>query len=89
MLQQGDANKQMAVLEMGFTTIGDGGGRGLVGPAIRDAVAQGVVPGPRMVAAGQILCGTAGLLDSTALYQPYQPGLDDPRLPQLIKEFNA
>src|SRR5499426_3448961 len=31
----------------------------------------------------------AGLLDSTALYQPYQPGLDDPRLPRLIKEFNA
>jgi len=31
----------------------------------------------------------AGLLDSTALYQPYQPGLDDPRLPRFIKEFNA
>jgi hypothetical protein len=30
-----------------------------------------------------------GLLDSTALYQPYQPGLDDPRLPGFIKEFNA
>jgi probable F420-dependent oxidoreductase len=31
----------------------------------------------------------AGLLDRTALYQPYQPGLDDPRLPRLVKEFNA
>jgi len=31
----------------------------------------------------------AGLLDSTALYQPYQPGLDDPRLPRLVKEFNG
>jgi probable F420-dependent oxidoreductase len=30
-----------------------------------------------------------GLLDRTALYQPYQPGLDDPRLPRLVKEFNA
>lgn len=30
-----------------------------------------------------------GLLDRTALYQPYQPNLDDPRLPRLIKEFNA
>jgi probable F420-dependent oxidoreductase len=30
-----------------------------------------------------------GLLDRTALYQPYQPGLDDPRLPHLVKEFNA
>jgi len=31
----------------------------------------------------------AGLLDRTSLYQPYQPGLDDPRLPRLIKEFNG
>jgi len=30
----------------------------------------------------------AGLLDRTALYQPYQQGLDDPRLPRLVKEFN-
>jgi alkanesulfonate monooxygenase SsuD/methylene tetrahydromethanopterin reductase-like flavin-dependent oxidoreductase (luciferase family) len=31
----------------------------------------------------------AGLLDRTALYQPYQPGLDDPALPRLVKEFNG
>jgi probable F420-dependent oxidoreductase len=31
----------------------------------------------------------AGLLDRTALYQPYQPGLDDPRLPRLVKQFNG
>jgi probable F420-dependent oxidoreductase len=30
-----------------------------------------------------------GLLDRTALYQPYQPNLDDPRLPRLIKELNS
>jgi probable F420-dependent oxidoreductase len=30
-----------------------------------------------------------GLLDRTALYQPYQPGLDDPRLPALIKVMNG
>ncbi len=30
-----------------------------------------------------------GLLDRTALYQPYQPGLGDPRLPRLVKEFNG
>ena len=30
----------------------------------------------------------AGLLDRTALYQPYQPGIDDARLPRLVKEFN-
>ncbi len=31
----------------------------------------------------------AGLLDRTALYQPYQPGLDDPRIPRLVQEFNG
>jgi probable F420-dependent oxidoreductase len=31
----------------------------------------------------------AGLLDRTALYQPYPPRQDDPRLPALIKSFNA
>jgi len=30
-----------------------------------------------------------GLLDRTALYQPGQPGLDDPRLPRLVREFNG
>ncbi len=31
----------------------------------------------------------AGLLDRTAFYQPHQPGLDDPRLPRVVKEFNG
>ena len=31
----------------------------------------------------------AGLLDRTSFYQPYQAGLDDPRLPRLVKEFNG
>jgi probable F420-dependent oxidoreductase len=30
-----------------------------------------------------------GFLDRTALYQPYPPRQDDPRLPALIKSFNA
>ncbi|MBI1727524.1 MAG: LLM class F420-dependent oxidoreductase, partial [Candidatus Rokubacteria bacterium] len=30
-----------------------------------------------------------GLLDRTALYQPYQPKLDDPRLPAAIKAFKG
>jgi probable F420-dependent oxidoreductase len=30
----------------------------------------------------------AGLLDRTALYQPHQPGIDDPRLPRFVMEFN-
>ncbi len=31
----------------------------------------------------------AGLLDRTSFYQPYQPSLDDPRLPRVVKEFNG
>jgi probable F420-dependent oxidoreductase len=31
----------------------------------------------------------SGLLDRTALYQPYPPRQDDPRLPALIKSFNG
>jgi imidazolonepropionase-like amidohydrolase len=61
-----------AILETGFTTIGDGGCRGLIGPAIRDAVARGLIPGPRVVTAGQILCGAAGLLDSTPVWARYE-----------------
>ncbi len=63
-----------AILGMGFTTIGDGGGRGLVGAAVRDAITAGIVPGPRVVAAGQILCGTAGLLDSMPPWVRYESG---------------
>ena len=39
--------------------------------------------------ASRIKARYEGLLDSTALYQPYQPGLDDPRLPRMVKDFNA
>jgi probable F420-dependent oxidoreductase len=31
----------------------------------------------------------AGLLDRTALYQPYPARLDDPRLPAVIRAFNS
>jgi imidazolonepropionase-like amidohydrolase len=61
-----------AILEMGFTTIADGGCRGLIGPALRDAIAGGFIPGPRVVAAGQILCGPAGLLDSMPVWVRYE-----------------
>ena len=61
-----------AILDTGFTTVGDGGCRGLIGPAIRDAVARGLIPGPRVVTAGQILCGAAGLMDSTPVWARYE-----------------
>src|SRR5439155_878990 len=31
----------------------------------------------------------AGLLDRTSLSQPWEPGLDDPRLARLVNEFNG
>jgi hypothetical protein len=30
-----------------------------------------------------------GLLDRTGLYQPYQPNLNDPRLPAMVQAFNG
>ena len=59
------AENARAILSMGFTAIGDGGCRGFIGPAVRDAVALGLVEGPEIVSAGPILCGPAGLLDNT------------------------
>jgi imidazolonepropionase-like amidohydrolase len=56
------------ILATGFTAIGDGGCRGYIGPAIRDGVAKGIIPGPRIVAAGPILTGSAGLLDSMPVW---------------------
>lgn len=50
-------------LEAGFTTVRDVGTRGNIAVAMRDAIADGVVPGPRVVASGQILCSTGGLAD--------------------------
>jgi len=38
---------------------------------------------------GKIKERYAGLLDRTALYQPYRQSLDDPRLPAMIRSFNG
>jgi imidazolonepropionase-like amidohydrolase len=53
------------ILDTGCTAIGDGGSRGNIATAIRDAVAKQLIPGPKVVAAGQIISGTAGLVDYT------------------------
>ena len=60
------ARNAARVLAGGFTSIGDGGCRGFIGPAVRDAARLGLIPGPDIVAAGPIICGVAGLLDGTA-----------------------
>ena len=53
-----------SVLHAGFTAIGDGGCRGFITSALRDAVENGTIVGPRIRAAGAIICGEAGLLDT-------------------------
>jgi imidazolonepropionase-like amidohydrolase len=52
------------VLAAGYTTVRDVGTIANVAVAVRDAIAQGKVPGPRVVASGQILSPTAGLADT-------------------------
>lgn len=59
------AENALKILHCGFTTIGDGGCRGFISSAVRDAIAGGVIEGPRIKAAGAIICGEAGLLDNT------------------------
>jgi imidazolonepropionase-like amidohydrolase len=59
------ARNAARILASGFTSIGDGGCRGFIGPAVRDAVRLGLTPGPDIVAAGPIICGSAGLLDGS------------------------
>ncbi|HTO53112.1 MAG TPA: amidohydrolase family protein [Myxococcota bacterium] len=72
-------------LEAGFTTVRDLGGSSAVF-ALRDAIAQGFVPGPRMFVAGYPLTITGGHGDRTTGYRedlfespgPYQGVADGP-----------
>lgn len=52
------------VLAAGYTTVRDVGTIANVAVAVRDAVRQGKVPGPRVVASGQIISPTGGLGDT-------------------------
>jgi imidazolonepropionase-like amidohydrolase len=49
-----------AALEAGVTTVRDLGGREYAELAVRAAIAQGLVPGPRVFAAGKLICMTGG-----------------------------
>ncbi len=57
-----------AILATGCTAIGDGAGRGNIAVAIRDGVSRGIIAGPKVVAAGQMLSGSAGIGDHTATW---------------------
>jgi imidazolonepropionase-like amidohydrolase len=53
-----------AVLRAGYTTIRDVGTIGNVAVAVRDAIARGQVPGPRVIASGRIIGPTSGMVDT-------------------------
>ena len=52
-----------AFVRAGFTTIRDVGSRGAIACAVRDAINEGVLVGPRVLAAGPIITTTGGLGD--------------------------
>ena len=51
------------ILATGCTAIADGGTRGHVSIAIREAVNEGLIPGPKVVTSGQIISGPGGIGD--------------------------
>lgn len=62
------ARNAKIVLEAGITSMRDIGCRGNLAVGVRDAVNNGLIPGPRIVASGNILTTTAGLAD---FYPPW------------------
>lgn len=64
-----------AILRAGFTTVRDVGTRGAISTAVRDAINNRLIRGPRIVASGQIICTTGGLVDSHPAWVPCHLGL--------------
>ncbi len=48
------------IIAAGITTIRDCGERGIVGPVMKRAIDDGIVPGPRMLVAARNICRTGG-----------------------------
>jgi imidazolonepropionase-like amidohydrolase len=64
------AKNARITLEAGFTTIRNVGAHGFTDVALRDAVNEGMVPGPRMLVSGPLLGITGGHCDNNLL--PYE-----------------
>jgi imidazolonepropionase-like amidohydrolase len=73
------AQRAANTLRMGFTTLRDLGSREYLDIALRDAIQQGLVPGPRLFVAGVPLTSTGGHFDGLAklpgITLPGQTGL--------------
>ncbi|HEV8474102.1 MAG TPA: TIGR03617 family F420-dependent LLM class oxidoreductase [Methylomirabilota bacterium] len=68
----------------------EGDWKGMANLITDEMVETYAVTGTYATIAAKLKARYEGLLDRTAFYQPYtQPGLDDPRLPKVIKDFNA
>ena len=69
-----------ALLESGFTTVRDAGGRTALG--IRDAIAEGSIPGPRVLCAGPFVEPTGGADDMSFIPEDWatSPGFGGPVL---------
>jgi imidazolonepropionase-like amidohydrolase len=65
------ARNAKATLEAGFTTVRNVGASDLSDIALRNMIRQGVVPGPRIVAAGNAIGITGGHCDTNG----YRPGI--------------
>jgi imidazolonepropionase-like amidohydrolase len=64
------AKNARITLEAGFTTVRNVGASGYADVALRDAINEGMVPGPRMVVSGPALSITGGHCDQNLL--PYE-----------------
>jgi imidazolonepropionase-like amidohydrolase len=64
------AKNARVTLEAGFTTIRNVGARAFTDVALRDAINEGMVPGPRMIVSGPPLSITGGHCDNNLL--PYE-----------------
>ena len=67
------ARNAKTTLEAGFTTVRNLGGPGYADVALRDAIAAGVVPGPRILAGGHSIGITGGHCSDNNLL-PYEEG---------------
>lgn len=64
------AKNARITLEAGFTTVRNVGARGFTDVALRDAINEGLLPGPRIIASGPALSITGGHCDDNLL--PYE-----------------
>ena len=64
------AKNARVTLEAGFTTVRNVGARGYTDIALRDAINEGMVPGPHIIASGPALSITGGHCDQNLL--PYE-----------------